>query len=289
MSRLSLNRTFFAVFVLASICLVPLAQAEPQILTLASDVQVSFTANTANQAMAICATLASTATITRITFSLAAQGTMAGATARAFIFTVASGTPAGNNCTKGSTVANSTTLDISGLPIIGSCGSGGCNYATINFLFNNQQLNTSQTFLIGIGLVADPNSGSLQIFGQTTITSAMSDVCYTSIAGCGVGTVNFALCNFVDNCFGFALYGNAVQQGPPNTQQVCVTCQSTPSQPIDFTPPVTQASITPTFSTPIIDFRPFALIGLLFFALTLGPYLIYHKKSKLSRLYEIRI
>lgn len=188
-------------------------------------------------------------------------------------------------------IARSATLNMNQLPTAPGISGNPGGFLPFTFTFSNgPYVPTNSRILIGLQQNSTAPSTTLQTDqnGSPTDGNQSYGLCTTANSDCQW----YFNCGTVGNCMSYTLFETgATGPGSTNTGQVCVTCSPTPTQPIDFpaTPPTTQAQITPVLSTGTIDSRPFILIAIMFFLLTLGPYLVYHKKSKLSELYEIRV
>lgn len=285
-----MNRRVVTLLVLA--VLLGLFAAQPvkgdqPIVSLPTDTFVSFQANTVNQAVAICFTVPKSMSLATAsaTFWVDKQtGNLAGATAQVFLDSVSSGSPQGNNCSDSTNIANSGSIDLSQLPTIQvTCP---CPTASVTGTFSSGQVQANQYVILGLKLTANPNGGTINYFGNSQTSTQMSDICFNGIPGC---TGNFAVCNFVDNCIGFAFFG-------PPSQPLQSTVSPYGSNPATYPccTPVTSGNLQGSaLNTPDVTAFPLQVLFLILLLLTLGSYLIVRAATRKTgpspRQYEIAL
>lgn len=277
----------FVFLVVTVTSLTPGAKADTPVYSLPTDSQVSFQLTTAGQGVGICLTVTTQTSISTATFNLDKQtGNLAGATVQGFIDTISTGSPTGNNCSDNGNLATTASADVSQLPLVGTCP---CAPAVVTTIFSPAvSLGPNQIVIIGVKVNANPNGGTVNVFGNAQTSAIMSDICYNSVPGC---SGNFAVCNFVDNCIGWAVFTPSQPSTPPPSQPAPPASSATVYTPIGA--PVGQQAITPTFQQtpgPFVDSLPIVYIAAILFTLTLGAYFVTSKDAtKKLKQYELRV
>lgn len=290
-------------------CLISTVHADITINSLAPDNLTGntwFGQNNANQAtgrFGTCFTAQATGPVTEIDFWLSTNSGVNGTLQAEFYSTtgtIGTSPASGTGCDGLSTLLDISTNSIDFASLPKSNVFPNPNPSKQQFFFSGKTVATSQTKYIAIVLskFTQSVSGSMKYGTQQPTDSGQAyvDNAGTPTQGAlavGANDADEFICSGAHTCAAYSVISGTPPSQPGSTvtaPQTCVSCNPPQTPPIDIPTPQTVSQIQPVLSTTsTIDSRPFIIIALLFFLITLFPYLIYHKKSNLSKQYEIRV